>query len=181
MRSLNEELHVRSKNYGTAAGKHAKRIYTSFLAPLNIKEALDYGCGKNLLQKGLNDLKAKIKITPYDPCITLFSTRPERTFEAVICHDVLEHVEPELLDNVLEDIYNYSEKYYFLSIGLGPSNKKLADGRDNHLIQKSSDWWKEQLEKHGFKISQTLETEKAPVNKTVPLYVIICEKTNAKV
>ena len=78
---------------------------------------------------------------------------------------------------MLDDIYNYSTEWFFLSIGLGPGYKTLADGRDNHLIQKPSAWWKELLTKHKYEIVETLETEEKPANPKVPLYVIICKRT----
>jgi hypothetical protein len=59
----------------------------------------------------------------------------------VACIDVLEHIEPECLDNVLDHIASLTEAVAFLSIHTGPALKKLPDGRNAHLIQEPAEWW----------------------------------------
>jgi hypothetical protein len=54
---------------------------------------------------------------------------------------VLEHIEPELLDNVLDDLKRCALKGVFLTINMRPAYKTLADGRNAHLIQKPIEWW----------------------------------------
>jgi hypothetical protein len=54
---------------------------------------------------------------------------------------VLEHIEPDFLDNVLDDLAAVTVGYGFYSIHTGPARKHLADGRNAHLIQKPSSWW----------------------------------------
>jgi hypothetical protein len=61
---------------------------------------------------------------------------------------VLEHVEPDLLTNVLIDIRGYADKAVYLVISTRPASKFLADGRNAHLIVKPAAWWQEVLTQH---------------------------------
>jgi hypothetical protein len=174
MKALNQELHQRMPQFGTAAGKHVDEIYHEFIKPFDITNILDYGCGKNHFAIKMSSLYPGLNVTSYDPGVPAFATKPECTFEAVLCHDVLEHVEPEYIDNVLQDILQYGEKWFYLSIGLGPCQKKLADGRDNHLIQESSVWWLEKLRKIGFKPLTGRQVNEQLPNGVERPYVFVC-------
>jgi hypothetical protein len=55
--------------------------------------------------------------------------------------DVLEHIEPDYLDNVLDHIQSLTEIVAFLTIHTGPAMKTLPDGRNAHLTQQDMDWW----------------------------------------
>ena len=61
--------------------------------------------------------------------------------ELVACCDVLEHIEPECLDDVLDHLEELTEVVLFASIHTGPASKKLDDGRNAHLIQQPMEWW----------------------------------------
>ena len=59
----------------------------------------------------------------------------------VCCIDVLEHIEPKLLDNVLKELARITNGLGFFTIHMGPAGKVLSDGRNAHLIQKPTSWW----------------------------------------
>jgi hypothetical protein len=61
--------------------------------------------------------------------------------QMVCCIDVLEHIEPEYLDNVLDHLATLTEAVALLSIHTGPAVKTLTDGRNAHLTQQPMDWW----------------------------------------
>lgn len=107
---------------------------------MGITHLLDYGCGSqcNLAK----NLKADHKVTyqAFDPCVPRFS-KPAIPAQLVCCIDVLEHIEPHYLDNVLDDIARLTEGIAFLSIDTGPALKMLSDGRNAHLIQQPMSWW----------------------------------------
>lgn len=109
---------------------------------MNVKSLLDYGCGKQSLKFSLPELN----VIGYDPAIEGLDTAPEPS-ELVVCTDVLEHIEPELIDDVLNDISRLTIRNAFLVISTRPANKTLPDGRNAHLIQKPISWWAEKLEK----------------------------------
>ena len=91
-----------------------------------------------------------VKYTPYEPSNKLWSSTPEPT-EFVACIDVLEHIEPELLDNVLNDLQRVVMKFGLFTIHTGPAAKTLPDGRNAHLIQEPLSWWEDKI-KLRFKI-----------------------------
>ena len=57
------------------------------------------------------------------------------------CTDVLEHIEPECLEHVLDDLQRLTRKVAFLNIATRPAKKILADGRNAHLIQQQLPFW----------------------------------------
>lgn len=59
----------------------------------------------------------------------------------VACIDVLEHVEPAHLSDVLDHLEELTELILFASIATGPAAKKLSDGRNAHLIQQPMEFW----------------------------------------
>jgi hypothetical protein len=140
MTDQNEDLHTILEEYGTFSGKWAKGI-NSIKTKYNIESMLDYGAGKQTLKEHFPDIHS------YDPGIPAISSLPFPA-DLVICTHVLEHVEPELLDNVLQHIFELTKKVFLISVNDGPSNKFLPDGRDSNLIQEDMFWWRSVLEDH---------------------------------
>ncbi|WP_298959088.1 class I SAM-dependent methyltransferase [uncultured Methylobacterium sp.] len=136
----NIELHKRAASYGTSSRRWIDKVRTlaDRIAPDGI---LDYGCGKGLLAQALPDLG----IREYDPAIAGKDAAPEPA-DLVICTDVLEHIEPELLDAVLADLRRVTRVCAFLNIATRPAAKSLADGRNAHLIVEQGAWWQARLE-----------------------------------
>jgi len=101
---------------------------------------------KNLLvglnQQGISD----IEYLPYDPVFPEYGE--PRIADLVCCIDVLEHIEPNLIDNVIEEIARLVTHIGFISIHMGPAGKFLEDGRNAHLIQEPTSWWLEKFIKH---------------------------------
>jgi hypothetical protein len=144
-RKLQQELHL-NPNYGVAS-LHFAPIIADIIKNFNVESLSDYGAGKKNLLKGLTDLGINLKVyQPYDPAFPDYGE--PKTADLVCCIDVLEHIEPELIDNVLQDLANITTKFAFFSVHMGPARKVLADGRNAHLIQKPSSWWLEKFIKH---------------------------------
>ena len=59
----------------------------------------------------------------------------------VACIDVLEHIEPHLLDNVLDDLQRVTAGVGVFTVHTGAALKVLPDGRNAHLIQQPPEWW----------------------------------------
>lgn len=139
-RKLNEELHKSNLAYGVGGGKHADAVLA--MAEKMVKPSiLDYGAGKGYLAKAL-----PMPIWEYDPAIPGKDESP-RPADLVVCTDVLEHIEPDKLRYVLDDIRRCTKQFAYLTINTAPAQKTLADGRNAHLIQKDAKWWKSKLEK----------------------------------
>lgn len=127
--------------YGVASKKYA-HLVAEIIHTLEIDHLLDYGCGRHMnLFKSLKPiLKRPIKYQGYDPGWPEFSDAPIPA-NLVCCIDVLEHIEPELLDNVLDHLKSLTEAACFLTVHTGPAGKLLPDGRNAHLIQEPMEWW----------------------------------------
>lgn len=136
-RKQQEKLHE-NPNYGVASVQFAP--YVSQIAnQTRINEILDYGAGKCRLFQNL-DVDHALKLQAYDPAIPHLAGEPS-PMEMVTCIDVLEHIEPELLSNVLDHLQALTLEIGFFTIHTGPALKVLDDGRNAHLTQQPAEWW----------------------------------------
>jgi hypothetical protein len=93
---LQKLLHL-NPNYGVASLSFAP-IVTAIIKKANIKTLSDYGAGKKNLLIGINNNGVTdIEYFPYDPAFPEYGG-PVAS-QLVCCIDVLEHIEPELIDN----------------------------------------------------------------------------------
>jgi hypothetical protein len=144
-REMQRKLHENPK-YGVASLAYAPiiaqvigQLRTAEL--LDATELLDYGAGKGRLGQALHEqLKTPLKVHHYDPAVPLWSTPPEPC-NLVACIDVLEHIEPNLLDNVLDDLKRVTLRYGIYTVHTQAAQKVLPDGRNAHLIQEPTHWW----------------------------------------
>lgn len=133
--ALNKELHERRPEYGISGVRWAARV-AEIAKWVNAITILDYGCGKGTLGLALSHLLVR----GYDPAIEGLSDEPEPA-DLVVCGDVLEHIEPDCLEAVLDDLKRCTVKAIFLTVVTGPAKKTLSDGRNAHLIQEPAEWW----------------------------------------
>ncbi len=133
-----KKLHE-NPNYGQTARIYADSI-KKILVDSNSKTLTDYGAGKKILKKSLNDIGYyNFEYFPYDPAFPEYGEPKPADF--ISCIDVMEHIEPDYLNAVLDEIQFLTKKLCFFSIATLPARKKLSDGRNAHLIQKPSRWW----------------------------------------
>jgi hypothetical protein len=152
-RELNKELHRTNEFYGMSGKRHTQAI-VNMAAGIGSQDVLDYGCGKSTLAKNL-----PFAIKQYDPAVTKYAELPEPA-DIVVCTDVLEHIEPECLDDVLTDLARLAKKGVYLTAATKPAQKKLSDGRNAHLIVEPGQWWLEKLMKYfTIRIFQKMEDE----------------------
>jgi hypothetical protein len=147
-RALNHQLHQEQKEFGNRGAVHMPNI-RRLVEEFKFHSVLDYGCGKGRLAQAL-----PFPIQEYDPAIPGKEAKPEPA-EFVVCTDVLEHIEPNLLSNVLRDLQRCTKTMGYFVISTGPAKRELPDGRNAHLLQKDAQWWKTQLEPF-FTIDATL-------------------------
>jgi len=136
--ALNRDLHESNLAYGVGGGKYAK-VAMKLAASLFSSSILDYGCGKGMLAKEI-----PFPIWEYDPAVPGKET-PPRPADLVISTDVLEHIEPEKILFVLDDLRRCTRKMGYLVIHTGPSGKTLPDGRNTHVLQRNAQWWAKML------------------------------------
>lgn len=142
-RALNKKLHESNPSYGISGQKYVREV-ESLVGHFNAKSVLDYGCGKGTLKTGLG---SPDYVNEYDPAIPGKDSKPEPA-DLVTCTDVMEHIEPDCVDNVLLDISSLTKKAAYLVVATFPANKTLPDGRNAHLIQRGRDYWDEKINKY---------------------------------
>lgn len=136
---LNRQLHQTKRTYGCSGHFHKDKVI-ELVNVLGTHDVLDYGCGKGTLGNAM-----PFDIREYDPAVDNKEAPPDPA-DIVVCTDVLEHIEPDQLDAVLEHLVQLTKRAGFFTIATRKAKKKLADGRNAHLIVESPAWWRERLE-----------------------------------
>lgn len=141
-REQQRELHATTV-YGTASAHYAKQV-CKLIDTYQVNELLDYGAGSRLtLIKTISEQRLsqrKFQYIPYEPAVEQYAD-PPMPAEMVVCLDVLEHIEPECLDEVLDDLKRVTLRVGFFTVSCEPAMKVLSDGRNAHLIQEPPQWW----------------------------------------
>jgi hypothetical protein len=139
-RAAQARLHADHADYGMAS-VHFAPLVAQVVRANKVRQVLDYGAGKGRLAGALQgQLKEKVSVIPYDPAIEAWSATPQPA-EMVACIDVLEHIEPDYLDAVLDDLKRVTQRIAVFTISTGPAKRILPDGRNAHLIQEPAAWW----------------------------------------
>jgi len=138
----------------TAFGKRAKipPYLKTFIKDKSPDSILDFGCGKGNLVKVLNDTYKDIAVHGYDPANPEFD-KVVPNVDLIVSTDVLEHVEPEHIEDTIE-MLSLKGKFYYHLISCAPAKLILPDGRNAHLIQEGPTWWRQKFEKFGYEILQ---------------------------
>jgi SAM-dependent methyltransferase len=158
------------------------KYLADFIDQVKPTSILDFGCGKGRLVQRLREDYSDIVVTGYDPGNREFGESLDgRTADLIISTDVLEHVEPEHINQTLEYLSHRSRYIYHL-IALSPAKLILPDGRNAHLIQESPEWWRNKFLNLNYKIIKEdyLEFYKTPKGTKKPMlvkkYFIMAEK-----
>jgi 2-polyprenyl-3-methyl-5-hydroxy-6-metoxy-1,4-benzoquinol methylase len=137
-RDQQQQLHESNPEYGMASVAYAP-IVSMYCNKLEITSLLDYGCGKGRLFENLK-VDHKMTLQAFDPAIPRFSEPPIPS-QMVACIDVLEHIEPDHLDDLLDELQRLTLEVGIFSVSTCAARKVLADGRNAHLIQQPMEWW----------------------------------------
>lgn len=118
---------------------------------------LDYGCGKGTLVRTLTD--AGLDCKGYDPAVERFAKRPGFA-DLVVSVDVLEHIEPDCLRTVLDDIASLARKCLFVAISTVKAKRFLSDGRNAHLIiEDGASFWRPEFEERQFVVRRVWDSK----------------------
>ncbi len=139
-KKLHEDTH-----YGSASLNYAPLI-VDILEATGFRSVCDYGAGKCRLRDALKSSVQRFNYFPFDPAFPEYGEA--KPAELVTCIDVLEHIEPEYLEDVIGQLRTLTTHVGIFSIHTGPARKVLADGRNAHLIQQPASWWLEKLLPH---------------------------------
>lgn len=136
---MQRKLHE-NPDYGVASVGYAPLV-AEILQQVGATELLDYGAGKGRLGQTLRQqIQKPLTIHHYDPAVPEWSA-PPAPCRFVACIDVLEHIEPHLLDNVLDDLRRVTSGVGVFTVHTAAAVKVLPDGRNAHLIQQPPAWW----------------------------------------
>lgn len=175
-----EELKVLHSKKTFGQNRNIPEVVHNLIQQHNIKSFLDFGAGKGLTSDTIKKEYPKIKLYTYDPAT--FPNPLPNEVDLVYSSDVLEHIEPDLIDETLQDLSSRSTRYQYHLIACHPAKKALSDGRNAHLIIEKPSWWKNKIEKiQGWKIIHEDQIERmAKVKKGPPRhvikYIVILEK-----
>lgn len=148
-------IHTEQPAYGS------RGFYWAYLAAgiaqiEGCRTILDYGSGKGTIGKAFREAGIDI-VSDYEPAIK-GKDAPAKPADLVVCVDVMEHIEPEFLDAVMNDLARVSKKILFVAISTIPSKRIMSDGRNTHLIIEGDEWWRKKFESVGFKVRRTWKT-----------------------
>ena len=144
---LNARLHQERETYGRTSGMWVEMVYSTCVE-LGTTDVLDYGCGKGEMHLGL-----PFAIQNYDPAVPKYSASPQPA-EIVVCTDVLEHVEPECMTDVLADLRRCVKNVGYFGIPTFEALKTLPDGRNAHISVHDDSWWAETVSEAGFTLDE---------------------------
>lgn len=146
---MQRTLHAAPRGYGGRGNKWAG-IVMQIASEYGATSILDYGAGAGTLAVTLKaTLPSTIRVSEYDPAIKGKESLPDFA-DLVVCTDVLEHIEPECLDNVLAHLRSLARKALFIVVSTKASNKVLSNGKNAHLIIRPARWWKKRFLVAGF-------------------------------
>jgi trans-aconitate methyltransferase len=138
-----KNLHNSSKAFGNKAV--IPEDIALLIEKYQVSSILDFGCGKGHMVLALKEKYPNITVCGFDPGMESFDALPKNV-DMIFSFDVLEHIEPELLDQTLVDLAQRTNKVMYHLIACHPAKKSLSDGRNAHLIVETPEWWKQKLQ-----------------------------------
>lgn len=159
MKGKEDEKH---KEFGVSGHEYSGKIAVlagQMVRKFNELTVLDYGCGQGTFGILFPPITG-VTLIQYDPCVEKFEKRPDPA-DLVVCTDVLEHIEPGCLENVLNDLQKLTKKTIFLVICLSAASKKYPDGQNCHLSLLPFDVWFAKIKKRfnimEFKLTKNMQ------------------------
>ncbi|AGH31373.1 hypothetical protein TVVG_00024 [Tetraselmis viridis virus SI1] len=127
-------MHASPRGYGGKGSRWAVTVAEA-IDIHKLGSVLDYGAGQNTLAGALKSkcFAQGVALRSYDPAVLGLMDLPTGKWDAVVCTDVLEHVEADKLDAVLDHVASLTGRWLLLSIGLQECGKTLPDGRNAHI------------------------------------------------
>jgi hypothetical protein len=167
----------------TPFGKRAKfpKHLEKFIQEIKPNSMIDFGCGKGRLVDRIKEELPHITIRGYDPGNKKFNSPIDHTVDLLISTDVLEHIEPNHLEETLKFLSTKS-RYIYHQIACSPAKLILPDGRNAHLIIENQSWWRQKFLNLNYKIISEDWLEYTKFSKElrreilIKKYIIIAEK-----
>lgn len=120
----------------------------NFVKQYNPTSVIDWGCANgNLLSRLAQDF-GLTELQGFDPNNAKYNTVPMGSYDCMVSCDVIEHFEPDQLDDTLRLMQTKFQTAAFLIIACYPAKKHLADGRNAHLTVENCAWWLHKIQTH---------------------------------
>jgi hypothetical protein len=140
---LYKELHKTNKNYGNTGKYYCSFINEYLVHYPNIKNVLDFGCGKSTLSQCLD-----FHIDEYDPAISGKEQISKSKYDLIITTDVLEHLYEDEIPLICQEFLSlqpYKMLHFICTI---KAKQILPDGSNAHKTIQNGEWWKTHI--HNF-------------------------------
>jgi len=130
----------------------------------DVTSILDYGCAKGYLVHALRLLGLEAfgeDISDYaiencHPKVKQYLSKPTgKSYDLVICKDILEHVKEEDLPDLLTGIVHRGKKFFFV-IPLGDEDRfriREYEVDVTHVTKKDEEWWFNLFDSCGYKLT----------------------------
>lgn len=143
--------------WGRSGSRHWPLV-KEFADRLQAKWILDYGSGAETFAP--EAIAAGYRVEMFD--VGTDKIALPKQVDVSFSSDVLEHVEPEKIENVMRFLYLIARKGGWHKIALKPANKILPlTGRNAHILLRSPDWWEAAFKAAGWKtVKRVLDTHK---------------------
>lgn len=166
--NIYDEIFATDPKYN-GASRYKLKIVLDWVKRNNFKEILDIGSGRGHYLKFLSE--NGIKTTGLEPSRYIFDNLKEfqivnddilgfsnysRSWEALICMDVLEHIEPDKIEETLKALSTLS-KHALLGIA---NHSDIWHGHELHLIREGPRWWMDELSKYYEGINSLFESDR---------------------
>jgi hypothetical protein len=89
--------------------KEGMRYFPYFCYRFNINSVIDYGAGYHRMMEVPSD----VSVVYYDPYIKDISRRPEQSADAIILYNVINGIEPDFIEEFLDDVRKLCNEYVF--------------------------------------------------------------------
>lgn len=132
--------------YGLSILQH-KKLIGALVHDYKARSLMDYGCGRGDAWHSPHNLHHYLGIKRknlflYDPSFPKHDRLPpDRTFDGVLCSDVLEHVPEEAVPAIIERLCAYANKFVWASVCCRPAKKVFSDGTNMHVTVRPMKWW----------------------------------------
>lgn len=146
--------HLRKEHDGSKWGSTGARFAGELFAQRiacrpYLKTVLDFGCGKGTMKPFLLERFPNLTISEYDPGIAGKDKLPKGQFDLVMSSDVMEHIEPHLLEETIGILDGLTGLVSMHDIACSPTFKLFGEGpykgQDLHLIIEEPEWWRVQF------------------------------------
>ena len=152
------EKHKKDRGWGAGHALSRMGYVSEHLKRVDAHTILDYGCGQGKFKEWMSQNLPSYNVSEYDPGIE-GKDSPPNPADYIICWDVMEHIEPQYVDNVIAHLQGLMLKGGYIFICLVPSYGKLPDGRNAHLTVRDAGWWLDKFKKSFSNVENVFQTK----------------------